>query len=103
MKKPVKPKLKDKKVVIFEDLIHNWDGKSAVEVVKLLAETIPFYRDVFFETKWNYDSSDINLIGIESDEDFDERMVKYEKDLVEWKKWRIEKLQAEINEIDGEK
>ena len=99
VKKPKKPTVKSKRVILESDILSRWDGKSAKEAVGLLIGILSKYPEAEFSTDWNYASTDMSIKAQESDATFDERMREWNADMLKWKQHRIEALQSEIDEM----
>lgn len=102
MRKPVKPTKKDKTVIMQKDILHNWDGKTAKELIVILTDCLLECENAEFTTEWSHDSTDCIVSGTINDNEFEARLAKYEEDMIAWRKFRIAKLQGEIDEIEGE-
>lgn len=102
MKKPTKPTKKSKTKILVENILTDWDGLTVRELIVVLSDCLLECENAEFKTEWNYESTDCIISGTETDYEFNDRVKKYEADMIKWRKYRINQLQAELSEIKGE-
>ncbi len=72
---------------------HHWGNTSLVNLIEwaennnLPLESVELGFDYNVDPDYAYSNSMISAIGLEPKEEFDERMVHYEKELAEYKQW----------------
>ena len=103
MRKPKKPTKVSKTKILQKDILTNWDGKTVVEIIVILRDCLLECDNAKFSTDWNYDNTDCMITGVENDDAFDSRVVEYEEKMIVWRKYRIEQLQQELDDVKEQK